>query len=227
MARMFTGIIRHVGTVTAAKGNADGVRLLVDPGPLAEGLRGGDSVAVNGACLTLAGRDPTAGTQAVVEFDVVAETLARTTLGALRGGSKVNLERSVRLGEALEGHMVSGHVDGVAAVRQVRRGRSWLVEFEGGGELTAGMVPKGSVAIDGVSLTLVDVRSGRFSVALIPSTLEGTTLSHLAGGDKVNIETDMIGKYVLKYLRQMGRDLAAGDKGAEVTLEKLRQVGFL
>ena len=227
MACMFTGIIRHVGTVTAAKGSADGVRLSVDPGPLAEGLRGGDSVAVNGACLTAAGRRPAAGTQAVVEFDVVAETLARTTLGALRGGSKVNLERSVRLGEALEGHLVSGHVDGVAAVRQVRRGRSWLVELEGGDELTAGMVPKGSVAIDGVSLTLVDVRPDHFSVALIPATLEGTTLGHLAGGDKVNIETDVIGKYVLKYLREMTRNPVPGDKGAEVTLEKLRQAGFL
>ena len=192
-----------------------GKRLTIDLGPPAEGLRRGDSVAVAGACLTAA-----AVSGGTAEFDVVPETLRRTTLGALRAGARVNLERSLRAGEALDGHLVQGHVDGVAAVRRIERGGQWTVEFEAGEELAGQMVAKGAVAVDGVSLTLVDVGGGRFSVALIPTTLKETTLGGLAVGDKVNVETDVIGKYVRKWMS------ASGESPSGLTLEKLKQAGF-
>ena len=219
MTLMFTGIIRHVGVVKSTRPAAGGLRLAIDAGPLAEGLGLGDSIAVNGACLTAAGiSGPT------VEMDVMAETVARTTLGDLRPGGKANLERPMTLGGTLDGHMVQGHVDGTATVKQVRRGEAYVVEFTAAADLTAQMVPKGSVAVDGVSLTLVDVSADGFSVALIPTTLADTTLGDLSAGSKVNVETDVIGKYVLKYLRQMG---GAGAQGGPLTLEKLTEAGFI
>jgi len=210
---MFTGIIRHVGQVRRVAPAPGGKRLRIDLGPLAEGLRPGDSVAVSGACLTAAAVD---GAEA--DFDVIAETLSRTTLGALRPGSKVNLERPLRPADALEGHIVQGHVDGVAEVKAVRRGGEWVVEFRAA-ELADQLVPKGSVALDGVSLTVVDARADGFSVALIPATLAGTTLADLRAGSKVNVEVDVIGKYVRKCLERL-----AG--GGALTLEKLREEGF-
>jgi len=213
---MFTGIVQHVGAVCRVREVGGGRRLGVDLGPLAEGLSAGASVAVAGVCLTVASLEGS-----VADFDVVPATLAMTTLGLLRVGSKVNLERSLRLDAGLEGHIVQGHVDGVASVRSVRRsGGDWIVEFTCPRQLTDGMVPQGSVAVDGVSLTLKDLAPGRFFVALIPVTLEATTLGALAAGDKVNVETDVIGKYVAKYA---GR-FAPREGG--VTLEKLREQGY-
>ena len=215
---MFTGIIRHVGVVRDIRPSAEGRRLTIDLGPLAEHLRAGDSVAVSGACLTVAAL---AGSAA--SFDVVAETLSRTRLGRLRPGQRVNLERSLRVGEALEGHLVQGHVDGLAMVKAIRRRGEWLVEFSAPRDLTDQMAPKGSIAVDGVSLTLVDVSAGTFSVALIPTTLAETTLADLKVGDPVNIETDVIGKYVRRYLQQAGPQ--PGTSGG-LTLEKLKDAGF-
>jgi len=220
---MFTGIIRHVGKVEAVRTSPTGRRLRIALGPLAEGLGVGDSVAVNGACLTVATIDGPAA-----EFDVVAETLDRTTLGMLRAGSKVNLERSLRVGDGLDGHLVQGHVDGVAELAAVDRGGQWLCRFTAPVALTDQMVPKGSVAIDGVSLTLADVADGTFSVALIPTTLAETTLAELPAGGKVNIETDLIGKYVRRHLR---RGAGSGDSGDQdeggLSMDKLRDSGFL
>lgn len=212
---MFTGIVRHVGKVLSAAASPAGRRLRIDLGPLAGGLALGDSVAVNGACLTACAIEG-----AAAEFDVVSETLARTTLGELGVGAGVNLERSLRAGDALDGHIVQGHVDGQAELRAVRRGGQWVLEFAAPRDLTAQMVPKGSVALDGVSLTLVDVTDERFSVALIPTTLAETTLGRLKVGGRVNVETDVIGKYVLKCLGRLGAP------GGGLTLEKLRQAGF-
>lgn len=209
---MFTGIIRHVGTVQAVDAAPQGRRLRIDLGPLREHLACGDSVAVNGACLTASAVEAPG-----VVFDVVRETLERTTLGALGPGAKVNLERALRAGDGLDGHLVQGHVDGVAQVGAIRRGGRWVVEFAAPTELAYLMVPKGSVAVDGVSLTLVDVGPAGFSVALIPTTLGETTLAGLSVGTKVNIETDVIGKYVHKFL---------SGGGGGVTLEKLREAGF-
>ena len=213
---MFTGIIRHVGAVRDVQPSGGGLRLTIDPGPLAEGLGEGDSVAVSGACLTVCGQS---GAEA--SFDVVAETVSRTTLGDVRAGAKVNLERSLAVGATLDGHFVQGHVDGVATVRAVDRGaNAWRTEFAAPKDVTDTLVAKGSVAIDGVSLTVADVGRDRFAVALIPTTLAETTLADLAVGDRVNVETDVIGKYVRRCLEQM-----AGSGGG-LTMDKLREAGF-
>ncbi|MCD6365856.1 MAG: riboflavin synthase [Planctomycetes bacterium] len=215
---MFTGIIRHVGSVRSIRGSAAGARLVIALGPLRSGLGIGDSVAVNGACLTVV---EFAGASDEAAFDAIGETLSRTTLGRLRAGSKVNLERALSIGDALDGHLVQGHVDGVAEVRSLGATSQRILEFVAGEELTAQMVAKGSVAIDGVSLTLVDVAPGRFSTALIPKTLNDTTLGLLALGQSVNVETDLIGKYVAKYLKRL-----TSRPGEALTMEKLREGGF-
>ena len=214
---MFTGIIRHVGVIRRVRNQSSGKRVTVDLGPLAEGLAVGDSVAVGGVCLTV-----TEIRRQGVDFDVVAETLARSTLGALTAGSRVNLERSLRLTDGLDGHIVQGHVDGTAQVQAVRSGGEHIVDFTAERQLTEQMVAKGSACIDGVSLTLVNVSPGGFSVALVPTTLAETTLGELMAGSKVNVETDVIGKYVRKHL---GSILPKG--GSEITLEKMGEVGFL
>jgi len=217
---MFTGIIQHVGLVKTARRGASGGRIAVDLGPLAEDLEHGDSVAINGACLTVDELD-----RQVAEFDVMSETIERTTLGSLKPGDKVNLEPAMTLGGTLDGHLVQGHVDATASLRRAERGQPYVLEFQAGTELTELMVPRGSIAIDGVSLTLVDVSPERFSVALIPTTLADTTLGGLRAADTVNVETDVIGKYVVRYLERMtGKQ--AGTSGG-VTLEKLREAGFL
>jgi riboflavin synthase len=212
---MFTGIVRQIGIVRDARAAAGGLRLRIDLGTLAEGLTLGDSVAVSGVCQTVASLR---GSEC--EFDAIPETLRRSTLGELHRGDRVNLERSLRAGDALDGHIVQGHVDGVATLRRILRDAGkWEMEFACDGSLTGQMVEKGSVAVNGVSLTLARVSDGQFAVALIPTTLKDTTLSDMRPGDRVNVETDVIGKYVQKYLR------ASSSEG--VTLEKLRQAGFL
>ncbi len=215
---MFTGIVRHIGLVTNISRSGSGRSFTIDLGPLAEGLGEGDSVAVMGACLTASSISaPTA------RFDVITETLSKTTLGSLQAGSKVNLERSLQLSDALDGHLVQGHVDGVAEVRTIRTGSEYVMELTAEPGITLQMVSKGSICINGVSLTLVDVSERNFSVALIPTTLDETTLGELKSGSKVNIETDIIGKYVQKYLGKLARRPVSGG----VSLDALRQAGFL
>ncbi|NLW85380.1 MAG: riboflavin synthase [Planctomycetes bacterium] len=212
---MFTGIVSHVGQVRSVSPSQAGKKLAVDIGPLSQALNVGDSVAVNGACLTAA------SIGGVVEFDVMGETLARTTLGGLSAGSKVNLERAMGVASAFDGHIVQGHIDGIAALKSIELGRQChKMLFDCPADLLDLMVPKGSVAIDGVSLTLVDVGRSQFSVSLIPTTLASTTLGTLKSGMPVNIETDIIGKYVLKFMGKM-----RGGEG--ITEEKLRSLGFM
>lgn len=211
---MFTGIIRYVGCVKGVAATAAGKRLAIDVGPLADGLAVGESIAVCGACLTAAGISGS-----VAEFDVIAETLAKTTLGDLTPGRRVNLEPALKLNQGLDGHLVQGHVDGIARLVSIRRGGRYVLEFSAGRELTDLMVAKGSVAIDGISLTLTAATAERFAVALIPTTLEQTTLGELTTGAAVNIETDIVGRYIMKYLGQ-------ASPGGGLTLEKLKQAGF-
>jgi riboflavin synthase len=217
---MFTGIVQHVGVVRAVRDTAGGARLAIDVGPLAADLKRGDSVAINGACLTAVDdcSDKTA------EFDVIAETLKRTALGEFRPGRKVNLEPAMKLSDALDGHIVQGHIDAVATVRRLDRRQPCILELQCDKELAALMAPKGSVAIDGVSLTLIDISADRFSVGLIPTTLIDTTLGDLSPGDSVNIEADIIGKYVATFLRRM---IDQGSGPGAVTLDKLREAGFI
>ena len=216
---MFTGIIQHVGVIRAVRDTSDGARLAIDLGPLASELSRGDSVAVNGACLTAA--DCSGQT---AEFDVIAETLKRTTLGAFRPGAKVNLELAMQAGGRLDGHIVQGHIDATATVRTINRGQPCILELQGSNDLIALMAPKGSVAVNGVSLTLADISPDRFSVGLIPTTLTDTTLGDLSAGDTVNIEADIIGKYVVTFLQLM---IGQGQGSGAVTLDKLREAGFI
>jgi riboflavin synthase len=213
---MFTGIIQHIGMVVTVERQAADSRLVVDVGSLAGGLKAGDSVAVSGVCLTAASLEGQAAA-----FDVVSETLSRTSLGRVFAGAKVNLELPLALGGRLDGHLVQGHVDGLARLEQVGRALTGLWQFGCDAALAAQMAPKGSVALDGVSLTLVDVLPSGFTVALIPTTLAKTTLGQLRRGDMVNVETDILGKYVQRYLQA----LAGGDEG--LTVEKLRRAGFV
>jgi riboflavin synthase len=196
---MFTGLIEALGTVRHITEEAAGRELVLAEPRLAEELQLGESVAVNGACLTVVALG-----DATFAFQVGPETLSKTNLGQLQPGARVNLERSLRVGDRLGGHWVQGHVDGVGRIVSRSEQGDWeMVWFECPASLTRQMVPKGSIAVDGVSLTLVDVEAARFSVALIPFTLAHTTLGLKPVGDTVNLETDILGKYVWKCLEAM------------------------
>jgi len=191
---MFTGIVEGTGTVAAlaAADDASGARLEVEAPFLAGDLRPGESVAVNGCCLTVA-----QATAAGFAADLVAETLRRTALGGLAAGDLVNLERPMALGGRLGGHLVQGHVDGVARVlARTPAGDGQEVRIELPAELERYVVEKGSVAVDGVSLTVAGVGPGWFAVALVPHTLEVTTLGRRRPGDPVQLEVDVVAKYV-------------------------------
>ena len=196
---MFTGIIESVGRVERIERREAAVTLEIDAGPVAEGVPVGASVAVNGACLTV-----TQVQGSVLAFDAVPETLDRTALGGLEVGSPVNLERALRADGRLDGHIVQGHVDAtgeVAALEKQGEDVRFVVRCEK--DFASQLVPKGSVAIDGVSLTVVRVEEQGFDVALIPHTLRETTLGGRAVGDAVNLEADVLGKYVLRYLERI------------------------
>lgn len=211
---MFTGIIREMGTVAQAKVTTAGMALAVNTLTVAELSEIGDSVAVNGACLTI--RKLEAKT---FHADVTRETLSKTTLGSLRTGDKVNLELALAAGERFGGHFVLGHVDDVGIVAESRtEGDSVVMGFSAPREFTRYLVPKGSVAVDGVSLTVTEIGEAGFSVSLIPHTLDVTTLGMRSAGDKVNLEADVIGKHIYEYI---------GTGGNGVTLDLLRRTGFI
>ncbi len=194
---MFTGLVETLGIVTRLEPIGPGVRLSVRSQVVADGTAIGDSVAINGCCLTVV-----AVSSDELSFEAGSETLSRTNLGRLTVGSGVNLERSLLVGERLGGHYVTGHIDAVGALNARREEGDWsFFWFQVPRELTRQMACKGSIAVDGVSLTLVDVEAERFSVALIPHTLAATTLGKLAVGDAVNIETDVLAKYVARQLQ--------------------------
>lgn len=216
---MFTGLIEDLGTVRELRKSADSVRLTVATGIAMTELELGESIAVNGICLT------------VVSFgdgqfsaDVSPETVSCSTLSALASGSRVNLERALRFGARLGGHLVSGHVDIVGTVvALVRDGNAYRFTFQLPVEVNRYVVEKGSVAIDGISLTVNSVTEDTFSVAIIPHTLAETTLKDRQVGSRVNIETDIIGKYVERLLSPA----SGGEKRSPVDLEFLAKHGFL
>lgn len=194
---MFTGLVEALGVVEELADTGTGRRLVVREPAYAGALQLGESIAVNGACLTVVRAEGPA-----FHFEVGPETLRLTNLGALRPGDRVNLERSLRMGDRLGGHLVQGHVDGLGHVAaRLPLGEWETVWFACPPALAAQMVSKGSVAVDGVSLTLVEVERERFSVALIPHTLAHTTLGFKAVGAPVNLETDLLAKYVFKALQ--------------------------
>jgi len=214
---MFTGIIQHVGGVRAVARRSDARTLTIDSGHLAGQVAVGDSVCVDGTCLTATDVQPPN-----VRFDVGAETLRLTTLGQAREGIAVNLEPALRVGDRLGGHFVSGHVDGLGTVQRLAElpGEVRLV-VEVPPTLTDQMVMKGSVAVDGVSLTIAALARGVFEVSLIPHTLAQTTLMHRKPGDRVNVECDLIGRWVRRLL---ARD-APADSG-DLTIRELEEQGF-
>jgi riboflavin synthase len=196
---MFTGIIEAVGKVVSAEERGELVRFAVEAPEVTEGVKLGDSVAVNGTCLTVVEATP-----AVLAFEAIRETLLKTSLGGLAPGSRVNLERAMRADARLDGHIVQGHVDDTGRVAKlVRDGDDVRFYVDCAPEFADLLVEKGSVAIDGVSLTVVDVRTDGFDVALIPHTLVVTTLGERTPGDPVNLEADVLGKYVKKYLERV------------------------
>jgi len=201
---MFTGLVEELGTVErvvpAANDEVNAVRLLLRAPGIAKDAALGDSIAVNGCCLTVVKK-----ARAVLAFEAGSETLSRTNLGRLKSGSRVNLERSLKLGDRLGGHLVTGHIDGQATLVERRDEGEWShFTFRADLRLMRQMASKGSIAVDGVSLTLVTVKTDRFSVALIPYTLAHTTLGLLQAGDTVNLETDLLAKYVERQLQPRG-----------------------
>ncbi len=197
---MFTGIIQSVAKIADRKMSGKAGKLVIDLGKPLTNPDIGESIAVNGACLTLEG---TSGSK--LFFHVLEETLKKTNLGSLPKGAKVNIERALCAGDSLGGHIVSGHIDATCPVKSLRKkGSDLVLTVSYPPEMAVYFVEKGSVAVDGVSLTVVEAGRNFFSVHLIPTTIEMTCLSERRPGDLVNVETDMIGKYILRYLHASG-----------------------
>jgi len=196
---MFTGIVEELGTVAAVEDQGDAARITIAATTVLEDVALGDSVSVNGCCLTVS----TVSTTRPASFtaDVMRETLDKTGVGDLTTGDRVNLERAVTPTTRLGGHIVLGHVDGTGAIRRRTHSEHWeLVEVEAPTELLRYLVPKGSITVDGISLTVVDVLADGFTVSLIPETLARTTLGFRQPGDRVNLEADVIAKHVERLL---------------------------
>jgi riboflavin synthase len=200
---MFTGIIEGIGEVKSAskfkdKNKAASMRLSIYLGKIYKGLKVGNSVSINGTCLTITKLCK----RRTADFEIVGETIKRTCLGLVRPGDKVNIERSLRVGERLEGHIVLGHVDATGTIKEIITStietKIWIkIEKR---EVLRSIVSKGSIAIDGVSLTVVNIKDDKVSISLIPHTLANTTLGLKSNGDKVNVEIDIIGKYIINNL---------------------------
>ncbi|MEW6772154.1 MAG: riboflavin synthase [Bacillota bacterium] len=200
---MFTGIIEELGQVRGITRQAVSAGLQITADKVMEGLRVGDSIAVNGVCLTV-----TAFKDKSFQADVMAETLAKTNLGELKVGHRVNLERALRLGDRFGGHIVTGHVDGVGRIlRKERQEIAQVFSIQAPPEVSFYLIKKGSVAVDGISLTVVESWEDGFTVSIIPHTAAVTTLGFKGPGDTVNLEADLIAKYVAKFLQaaQPGR----------------------
>jgi riboflavin synthase len=192
---MFTGLVQSVGTVASIERTGEGARLQIQT-PLVAELRAGDSIAVNGVCLSAA-----AFADGSFAADAMNETLSRTSLGALAPGAEVNLELPLRASDRLGGHMVQGHVDGVGEIVEVTDdGFARRIQIEASRDVIRYVIEKGSIAVDGVSLTIAGLDSRSFTVSLIPETLQRTNLGHAGPGDRVNLEVDVLAKYVEKLI---------------------------
>lgn len=212
---MFTGLVEKTGRLVRAETSGGAGKIAVTASAWDVPLEKGESIAVQGVCLTLAGVD-----RSLMRFDVLQETFEKTNLGKKKVGDRLNLERALRQGDRLGGHMVTGHVDGVGLVDSlVQKGTDWILEVAVEPDLAKDMVLKGSVACDGVSLTIVNLEDNRFTVHLVAHTWDHTSLSDLRPGDPVNLETDVIGKYVRRYLE-------AGPGKGKITENLLRQFGY-
>jgi len=213
---MFTGLIQAIGTVKSVRQSPGAIRLTVDLGELAREAKIGDSIAINGVCLTVSEKSGSCAS-----FEAGSETLAKSTIGGLKPNSKVNAELALRPTDRFAGHFVQGHIDGVATIKAVQRhGEFADMKFAAGPELLSQMVVKGSVAVDGVSLTIAAMDQTAFTVAVIPQTLQATTLGTAKPGDFVNIETDIIVKTVKKQLENIL------PQTGKLSVERLKELGF-
>jgi riboflavin synthase len=200
---VFTGIIEEIGEIAGVEHRGDSAVLSVNASRIVDDIAHGASIAVSGVCLTVVGWR--AGEVTAIDFDVMGETLKRSALGGLATGDKVNLERAVRANARLDGHIVQGHVDGTGAMISRTSGDAWeVVRFGLPDELAGFVAEKGSIAVDGVSLTVAGVGPDWFEVGLIPETLRATTLGSKAPGDPVNLEVDVLAKYVARLLEVRG-----------------------
>jgi riboflavin synthase len=213
---MFTGLIETICRTISVRRSSTAMELTIDLGKLTNDSKVGDSIAINGVCLTIARLDGVSAT-----FDVSTETLTKSTLGRLGPSSQVNVERAIKAADRFGGHFVLGHIDGIATIKQVDKyGHFADIRFSADPELLDQMVVKGSVAVDGISLTIAGIDKNSFAVALIPETLKKTTLDKAKIGDTVNIETDIIVKTIKKQLDKIL------PKEQKLTMEKLKQLGF-
>ncbi|MBI4687843.1 MAG: riboflavin synthase [Nitrospirae bacterium] len=213
---MFTGLIEDLGVIVSVRKTGTGIRLAL-LGKADMEFKLGDSVSINGVCLTVS---ELGDNKAGLFFDVSPETLKNTNLGELKVNDRVNMERALSLSGRLGGHIVTGHVDGVGRIREKKQeGEYTFFTFDSTKEVLRYLVKKGSVAVDGISLTVIDITEGRFKVAIIPHTLSATTLGFKGVGDKVNLEADILGKYVEKFLS--GRDSSSG------LMDRLKEEGFV
>ena len=213
---MFTGLIETICTVKSVRQSAESMVLTIDLGEMANESKTGDSIAINGACLTIARLQGS-----LASFDVSTETLAKSTLGKLKPSSEVNVERSLKASDRFGGHFVLGHIDGTATVDAIDKSGGFAnIKFAAKAELLAAIIVKGSVAIDGISLTIAAVDIKSFSISIIPETLKRTTLGKAKIGDCVNIETDIIVKTIKRQLDEIL------PKKQGLTAEKLRQLGY-
>lgn len=198
MSAIFTGIIEETGTINRIDRGINSSRINIKARTVLEGTKIGDSIAINGVCLTV-----TSLGNSHFTADIMAETLAKTNLGQLSGGQPVNLERAVRLGDRMGGHLVQGHVDGIGFIaEQKKMDIATILRIKAPQDVLDYVIKKGSIAIDGISLTVVDVLPDSFTVSLIPHTASVTTLGFIKTGDSVNLETDIIGRYVERLMRK-------------------------
>ncbi|MCL6611721.1 MAG: riboflavin synthase [Peptococcaceae bacterium] len=219
---MFTGLVEELGEIRGTVRGPDSARLIIEAGKILEDIKTGDSIAVNGVCLTAVNCQRT-----YFEADVMAETLAKTNLSGLKPGDRVNLERALRLGDRLGGHLVTGHIDGVGTViRLEKHDIATLMTIKAPPAVMRYIIKKGSVAVDGTSLTVVDFSGDSFQVSLIPHTARMTTLGFKKTGDTVNLEGDLVGKYIERLLA--AREPGEREKtGPGITMELLLEKGFL
>jgi riboflavin synthase len=216
---MFTGIVEEVGTIQELRFISEGAVIVIAGKTIPPSLKIGDSISVNGVCLTAT----QTGRQSF-SCDISAETLRLSSFNQAKRGSKVNLERSLMVGDRLGGHIVQGHVDGVGRlISKTRSGEGWEMSFEFPRELERYLVYKGSISINGISLTISALGKGSFAVAVIPHTLEATNLNQLGIGDLANLEVDILGKYFERFF-QLG--LFQGEKSPKMNLEYLKDQGF-
>lgn len=219
---MFTGLVEEMGIVLRNQVRSGRRELAIGCTAVLEGTRVGDSIAVDGACLTVVSLTASSFTA-----EVMPATLAVTTLGALRPGTRVNLERSLRLGDRLGGHLVTGHIDGTGRILDRRtEGDALLLDITAPPDLMPYVIARGSVAVNGVSLTVVSRQDDRFTISIIPHTTAVTTLGQKAKGDPVNLETDLIGKYVYQMLRPNVMKGSGPTAGSGFTVESLAQLGY-